>query len=107
MGGKWNKGERFAARKAELKDRGNHYWENVWNWKKGIGKKKDHACKIFTLERAWESVKQKQGAEIMGGSNLHKCRLTVKKRRILFKRTKKIREICEFVKVVYNKLISY
>ena len=43
----------------------------------------------------------------MGGSNLHKCRLTVKKRRILFKRAKKIREICEFVKVVYNKLISY
>ena len=43
----------------------------------------------------------------MGGSNLHKCRLTVKKRRILFKRTKKIREICEFVKVVYNKVISY
>ena len=43
----------------------------------------------------------------MGGSNLHKWRLTVEKRRILFKHAKKIREIGGSAKVVYNRLISY
>ena len=37
--------------------------------------KKDHHGKIFKLQAVWESVKQIQGAENMGGSNLHKRRL--------------------------------
>ena len=36
------------------------------------GKKKDHHSKIFKLPAALRSVKQKQEAEIMGGSNVYK-----------------------------------
>ena len=69
---------------------------------------KDHHSKIFKLQAVRESVKRIQGAEIMGGSNLHKrSGYTVEKRRILCKCAKEIRERGEFAKVVYNRLVSY
>ena len=46
-------------------------------WKKYMTeeKKKDHHNKIFELQAAWDSVKEIQGAETIGGWNLCKRRL--------------------------------
>ena len=69
----------------------------------------NHYSKISKLQAAWERIKQIQVAEIMGGSDLDKWRLsecTVGERNILFKCTKEFRERGKFAKVVYR-LILY
>ena len=106
MGGKQNKRESFLQEKLGLETD-----ETTIERAHTIGKKEEGKRRSIIEKVAWESVKQIQGAEIMGGSNLNKWRLqwvyTVEKRRILFKFAKEIRERDKFAKVVYNRLVSY
>ena len=78
--------------------------------KKEEGKRRTIIAKFLNykqLEKVLKKYKELKLWEDQIYINEHFSEYTVEKRRILFKRAKKIRESSEFAKVVYNRLVSY